>query len=322
MWVWSLGWEDPLEEGMTTHFSILAWRTSRTEEPGGLPSMGSQRMGHDWSNLACTHFLILAPKSHIQRSPLAPGKPWQLVTLVEISSLSYTGCTIWKSVLFKTYCLNAHQMPGTVWESSPCFSDYAGTSPLTSRNRASVAPGRPGVWPSLCPASLRDDVRGSLAAWRIGLGKSPGVCRHCFWLEKQKHPQNSQGSQSTQGTCCPLLSAGPLLGQAAALFAGLWPRAVSVRQGTSHTNRPVKWGNCGFRWMLFLSPGRCCLGWEEWERVGLTRCGSAHRVETDNPRLGKPPPVSPPNNEWIPYALSEKTCSMLEIPSECQNFSI
>ena len=42
----SLGWEDPLEEDMATHFSILAWRIPRTEEPGGLHSMGSQRVGH------------------------------------------------------------------------------------------------------------------------------------------------------------------------------------------------------------------------------------------------------------------------------------
>ena len=39
-WVWSLGWEDPLEEGMATHSSILAWRIPRTEKPGGLQSMG------------------------------------------------------------------------------------------------------------------------------------------------------------------------------------------------------------------------------------------------------------------------------------------
>ena len=40
--VQSLGWEDPLEKGMTTHFSILAWRIPWTEEPGGLQSIGSQ----------------------------------------------------------------------------------------------------------------------------------------------------------------------------------------------------------------------------------------------------------------------------------------
>ena len=44
-WVWSLGWEDPLEEEMATHSSILAWKIPRTEEPGVLQSMGSQRAG-------------------------------------------------------------------------------------------------------------------------------------------------------------------------------------------------------------------------------------------------------------------------------------
>ena len=43
----NLGLEDPLEEGMATHSSVLAWRLPWTEEPGGLQSMGSQRAGHD-----------------------------------------------------------------------------------------------------------------------------------------------------------------------------------------------------------------------------------------------------------------------------------
>ena len=43
-WVRSLGWEDSLEEGMATHSSILAWRVPWTEEPGGLQSMGLQRV--------------------------------------------------------------------------------------------------------------------------------------------------------------------------------------------------------------------------------------------------------------------------------------
>ena len=47
MQVQSLGWEDPLEEGMATHSSILAWRIPRTEEPGGLWSMDLQRVRHD-----------------------------------------------------------------------------------------------------------------------------------------------------------------------------------------------------------------------------------------------------------------------------------
>ena len=46
-WVQSQGWEDPLEKEMATHSSILVWRIPWTEEPGGLQSMGSQRVGHD-----------------------------------------------------------------------------------------------------------------------------------------------------------------------------------------------------------------------------------------------------------------------------------
>ena len=45
--VQSLGQEDPLEKGMSTHSSILAWRIPQTEEPGGRQAMGLQRVGHD-----------------------------------------------------------------------------------------------------------------------------------------------------------------------------------------------------------------------------------------------------------------------------------
>ena len=51
----SLGREDPLEEGMATHSSIFAWRISWPRKPGGLRSMGWQRVRHDWSDLAHTH---------------------------------------------------------------------------------------------------------------------------------------------------------------------------------------------------------------------------------------------------------------------------
>ena len=61
-----LGWEDPLEEGMATHSSILAWRISWTEEPGGLQSMGSQRVRHSW---ATKHRTVTLNK-----------RQWQIVT--------------------------------------------------------------------------------------------------------------------------------------------------------------------------------------------------------------------------------------------------
>ena len=49
--VWSLSWEDPLEKKMATHSSTVAWKILWTEEPGRLQSMGSLRVGHDWSDL-------------------------------------------------------------------------------------------------------------------------------------------------------------------------------------------------------------------------------------------------------------------------------
>ena len=51
MWVQSLDQEDPLEEEMAIHSSVLAWRCPRTKEPGGLQSMGSQRVGHDSASI-------------------------------------------------------------------------------------------------------------------------------------------------------------------------------------------------------------------------------------------------------------------------------
>ena len=52
MLVWSVGQEDPLEEGMATRSSVLAWRTPWTEEPGGLWSIESQGVGRDQSDVA------------------------------------------------------------------------------------------------------------------------------------------------------------------------------------------------------------------------------------------------------------------------------
>ena len=57
MRVWSLSQEDPLEEGIATHSSILAWRITWTEEPGGQQSWGL-RVRQDWSDLACMHIFV------------------------------------------------------------------------------------------------------------------------------------------------------------------------------------------------------------------------------------------------------------------------
>ena len=65
MWVPSLGWEDPLEKGIATHSSTLAWEIPRTEEPCRLQSMGSRRLGHDWE----THFHFQAVRIWITIFP-------------------------------------------------------------------------------------------------------------------------------------------------------------------------------------------------------------------------------------------------------------
>ena len=54
IWVWPLVWNDPLEKGMATYSSILAWRIPWTEEPAGLQSMGSQWVRHDWPTFTFT----------------------------------------------------------------------------------------------------------------------------------------------------------------------------------------------------------------------------------------------------------------------------
>ena len=60
--VWSLGQEDALEKGMETHPSIPAWRISWTEDAGGLYSIGSQRVGHEWATNS--HYTTLISKNN------------------------------------------------------------------------------------------------------------------------------------------------------------------------------------------------------------------------------------------------------------------
>ena len=69
-----MGLEGPLEEGVATRSSIPAWRIPQTEEPGRLQSMGSQRVGHDWSDIACPHLPhALALAGGPEARPRSPG---------------------------------------------------------------------------------------------------------------------------------------------------------------------------------------------------------------------------------------------------------
>ena len=73
--VQSLGWEDPLEKGMTTHFSILCWRIPWTEEPGRLQTMGLQRVKHHWASTDMTavslHFIV---RIYLERTIYKPER--------------------------------------------------------------------------------------------------------------------------------------------------------------------------------------------------------------------------------------------------------
>ena len=72
MWVRFLGWEDPLEKGMATHCSILAGKIPWTEEPGGLQSMGSQRVRH---NEVTKHARTHIPHTHTHHTPFTNTHP-------------------------------------------------------------------------------------------------------------------------------------------------------------------------------------------------------------------------------------------------------
>ena len=93
----ALGREGALEEGMTTHSNILAWRIPWTEEPGGLWSIGLQRVGDNWSNLAGTsvitvaiwtiHMLLLRSTSHTVSQDYGPFWCQMQVLLSECTDL-------------------------------------------------------------------------------------------------------------------------------------------------------------------------------------------------------------------------------------------
>ena len=106
--VQSLGQEDPLEKEMAPHSSILARRIPWTEEPGGLQSTGSQRVGHDWAT-SLTHSLIQSK-----------GSLWRLKELVQIKL--YNLCA-WKiispklsNVVLEVSILHRSLINSSLWE--------------------------------------------------------------------------------------------------------------------------------------------------------------------------------------------------------------
>ena len=76
-----------LEKEMATHSSVLAWRIPGTGEPGGLPSNGSHRVGHDWSNLAAAAVYTCQSQSPNSSHPFSPLSVHKFVLCVSVSSL-------------------------------------------------------------------------------------------------------------------------------------------------------------------------------------------------------------------------------------------
>ena len=99
--VWSLGWEDPLEEGTATHSSILASRTLQTDKPGRPQSMGLQRVGHNWSDWAWTHpcisqniYICICQNIYIS---------WRWVPIYLCVSYLWVCLCIWSLIMFCVY---------------------------------------------------------------------------------------------------------------------------------------------------------------------------------------------------------------------------
>ena len=133
----SLCWEDPLEKERAIHSGILAWEIPWTEEPGGLQSMGWQRVGY---NSATEHTRTFSwPMSKTPHSaPLSPTSPWLLGLLLHSGGL-WAGAVPWDpvSLFLRWRTLSPKQQES--------HSSLQGSSPLTTRR--SKFPGKP---QSLC----------------------------------------------------------------------------------------------------------------------------------------------------------------------------
>ena len=97
-------WEDPLEEGTATHPSSLAWRILRTEEPGGLQSMESQWVGHNWSDLAYCYCCSVTQSCLTPYNPMDCSTPGLSLTisqnLLKLMSI--------ESVMLSNYLILCH----------------------------------------------------------------------------------------------------------------------------------------------------------------------------------------------------------------------
>ena len=116
--VQSMGQEDPLEKGMATHSSSLAWRIPWTEEPGGLSTTESKRVRHDWSDLAHTSYFH---KNVLMCCMQSMGSQrvihdWTELNVLNEGQIHISGIFIkWKNILSFAYFGCYNQMCYDIW---------------------------------------------------------------------------------------------------------------------------------------------------------------------------------------------------------------
>ena len=116
----SLVWEDPLEESMTTYSSILAWRIPWTEEPGGLPPTGSQRVRHDWGT---EHAGTSETHWNFPKALRESMNPTLWVQTLNLHHIAFFGNVMWDPPLSKGVpCFSSPAKFQTLNSSSLCFS--------------------------------------------------------------------------------------------------------------------------------------------------------------------------------------------------------
>ena len=125
-WVRSLGWEDPLEKEMATHSSTLAWKIPWTEEPGGLQSMGSQRVGHDWATSLSFSLSLFTPG--LPRYCSGKGSPARAGGTRDLGTIPGSGRSPGEGNgnPFQFSCLG-HPMNGGAWWATICGVPKSGT---------------------------------------------------------------------------------------------------------------------------------------------------------------------------------------------------
>ena len=119
--VWSLVWEDPWEESMTACSSILAWKIPWVEEPGGLQSIGLQRVRHDQRDWACTYL------RGTFRFPQSSPTLW--AQILNLDHVAFFGNIMWDPPLSKgAPCFSSPAKFQTLYSFSFCFSQFCQSS--------------------------------------------------------------------------------------------------------------------------------------------------------------------------------------------------